>query len=1077
MKLTKKLISLAVSVAVIASSLIFVLPANAQALAQNVYMAFTDTDQLQGDYIMVNSSGYIQDSSLSITLYNESEQNIVISGITSNGTVNFSNYIEDKVVEVGQPQKFGISGKVTVNDVFSVTVFYRVEGNPASTEESVTAYIYAKTETNTSVTMIASTPSGFGSYGATSNITLAPLTSGSVSNNDSATASVNATIYVDGSIYTTWQDFNLQFKFDPDYDLRDHYELWGFNATLSNTTGSFGTVSADYVVPNEEGVTSFEWNTDTKTGYFVNIASTAVAVDCLGAIPTAATTTIKTGFTLYGLTGGIVGGVVGVFKSKAVTPTFNITVYNNNKAALRSYLTDLASLGLNQGSYTTSSWNNYATYLKAAYVQLGKNQTTAANVANALSRVKSAYNSLVRYDTVVTNHYFYTDAAGTEKTLIKSDYDMKVTDGSTFTPSVISANEYVDYNYNRSTLAPAQVIKGSEENNYLTVIDQYYWKVDTTALEAAIKRAGQMGTNGQNLDKEGNPVYTDDSWATFSSALTGAKETLADLTLFQASIDEATKALERATDRLVRLNINTNYLDAGIGWAEAIIYTEETGEQDLYYDFTEAFDILGRDWTVATMFPSSALYANYTAMKDEYNKSVALEEANNYTASEIKEQGDRLWNAIYNLKIADENGLTVSGKRYADKKLYGYYVSRRDSYSDSNGLEKLFDDITDKTSGTYQLEQSDFTEDSWYNLQSALYGYSVADGASIEDGVFNEMGGMTDDYDSVDAGCSVWQGNDPYVLNVPAYAMIHNICFFANQQDMDSCRDNLLAKVSELEYVIDTSDIDALLEEAATWSEENATLGSLTALNSAVSYANELLAKATENPYYGHGISQKELDKCIPGLISAINSMVDISELRAAVDELHAVADPEKYTQSSIAQFNEALAEYEALYSSDSGQTTINQAVVSVQDCLLILHEIPRFPVDVNFAGAVSLANNRVDGIGTGNTVANVVGMFDGGQGEVRIVNHSGETVAEDTPVATGFKIIVSRDGEDYDAFTFVISGDVNGDANSTSADVDLTLDHYLGDRQLSGVYLLAADVNKDGKVDLTDIALILIRC
>lgn len=1081
MKLTKKLLSVILSVAMVASSLVFVLPASAQSLVKGVYANFTGMDQSMGDYIMVNSSGVILDTSLGVTLYNDSEKDIEVTNVASPSNVFFTGFTEGMIVGAGQAQKFTVGGSTTANDVLTVTVSYKLAGNPDTTVETVSTYIYAKTEQNTTTTLRCYSASSLGKYGADCNLSLSPVATQSVTNNKSTAPVSNATIYVDGSMYTTWQDYNLQFYWDPDFDMRDNYQVHGFSAALSNNTGSFGTNSSDYIVPNESGTTSWSWDADNKVGYFVGIAGDAASMDALGVIPTAATTTIDVGFTLYGCTGGIISAVI-EGKSPALKPQFKLTVYNNNKAEIRAYLNELASYGLNQGSYTTSSWNNYVTYLRAAYVQLGKNQTTAANVSNAISRLKSAFNALVRYDSVIVNHNYYTDSEGKEYTTIQTDYNMKVVDGSTFAPAVLSANQYPQYKFNRSKVVESLKVTGNAENNYLTEVNQYYWYVDTNNLETAINTAKHSGYNGTNVDKDGNPIYTDESWSAMQTALADAQKALADTNLFQVDIDEAYRTLNRANNALERLSIDTSYLDGAITWTQAMIYSEETGEMDAYYDVTEQFDILGRDWTVATIFPGTGEnHKRYEQLKLDYDAAIALLNSGTYTASDITICAQKLWADISNLVVADDMGTTTLSKRIADKNIYGYYFSRRDNKSEQPGLAGLFDDITDNTTGTYRLNQDDFTEDSWLALTTALYGYNVADGKSVIDGVYKEpWTAECDPYMAVSAGCSEWVEGD-YELTVPAYTMINNIYFLANQRDMDSCRDNLLTKVSELEYVIDPSEVQSLLDQAAQYTSENATSVSLAKLTVAVEKATALLDKATAEPFYGVGIPQSELDACIPELVQALNDIVDISALRATVDDYKAMADTSLYTEKSVNYFLEGIAEYEALYESNASQTEIDSAVYTVGDLVTRLHNVPVVSVIDAYSDLVSLSAvdtvKTIEGVGVSNTVDSTLLLFDLDGGEAKIVDRDDNDVPADANIGTGYKLVVSRDEQVFETYTFIIAGDVDGDAVYTVNDARLIMNHYLKPRAgvLSGIYDKAADVNADGKIDLTDSAMILV--
>ena len=62
---------------------------------------------------------------------------------------------------------------------------------------------------------------------------------------------------------------------------------------------------------------------------------------------------------------------------------------------------------MNQASYK-SGWDAYETALKNAYTTLGTNKVTASQVSSAVTSLNNAYNALVRYAVVITNHHYYT---------------------------------------------------------------------------------------------------------------------------------------------------------------------------------------------------------------------------------------------------------------------------------------------------------------------------------------------------------------------------------------------------------------------------------------------------------------------------------------------------------------------------------------------------------------------------------------------------------------------------------------------------------------------------------------------
>ena len=65
--------------------------------------------------------------------------------------------------------------------------------------------------------------------------------------------------------------------------------------------------------------------------------------------------------------------------------------------------------------------------------------------------------------------------------------------------------------------------------------------------------------------------------------------------------------------------------------------------------------------------------------------------------------------------------------------------------------------------------------------------------------------------------------------------------------------------------------------------------------------------------------------------------------------------------------------------------------------------------------------------------------------------------------------MLSGTDGEVYETHTYVIKGDVIGDAKVTENDFALVYDYAFFEDTLEGYFLEAADLNGDGVVDLSD--------
>ncbi len=983
-KFLKTSLSLLMAMALIVSSFAFTaIQSNAQVVAKDVSVAFTGA--AKEDYVTMSGTT-IQDPALAVMVYNDGEEQIELTAIESNGTsIVYSDYSQGMKIDAYQTAKIGISGTTTNNAVLSVTVTYRVTGNPVSTLETCTAYIYCSSQSYSEAVVKCGIDSSFGVYGVHTKMTLGPLSSSSVPS-ESASPSTTASIYIDGSKYKTWGDFNLHMSIYED-DTRDHAFFDKITVTQTSSTGSF--LYGGYgSTATEKSVTS-TYDEDAATGFYINITQeNTVDTAFSGTIPTEASSTVTMTLRGYGQTGGI-AGVLAV-KTKELTPTFTFTIYNNDKSAIRQRLDELSLLGLNSGSYTSDSWNTYESALKKAYIQLGTVQTTAANVSSALSTLNTAYNNLVRYVTVITNQYYYSGKDNTNPVLITRSYDLQIPNGSQYAPVVLQSDQYAEYPFNRQNTSSSVTVTADDATDYTFTVNQYYWKVDTSALEAAI----QAQADKIHIDSDGNEMYTDDSWQAYVKAAESGKTVLNDTTLFQADIDAAVKVINNAKNSLVRLAVDTDWMDEGIAWAECILYN------DYYTD-------PGYGWDTDALFLGDAM-TKKNLLEQAYNTAQTILADPEFQKADADAAAVDLWNAIYNLYIVDNTtkGLITSGGiRFADVSKYGYYQSLRDQTSDEYGLKDVFLDVTEDPSAEYDrysLNESDFTPESWYMLQDALYG-------SYEQGLFDLA--TTEEPYEVDS--------DVGELYVPAYSMINNIWYLASQADYNACRDNVINKINNLEYVLDSTALDEVCATAETIETSEYTAVSVESYQEVLVAAQDILAALAEPQLYGNEnvVTQEQIDKAAADLQAAIEAL-----------DLIPLIDP-------------------------------------IGD-----------GVQINSTGEVT-------GVSQSTTVAEAIADFDiiktdsdGYKGEYRIEDNDGNVCTEDEAVGTGYTLYLSYNGVDYDSHQFIILGDVDGNAAKDDVDFWAVYNYSLDlptSTALEGIYFKAADMNGDGIVDLCDAIMI----
>ncbi len=989
-KMTKLLISVILVICVAVSALAFTgIFSSAQAIPKDVSIDFTAADN---DWVTLSGTT-IQDKALKVTIYNFSDDTIVLSKIENNGTaIRYDGWTQNTRLEASGVTNIGISGTTTNNAVLCVTVTYYVEGNPAATAETCSAYIYASSgQAYISGQDNATIDSGPGVFGLNTTTTMSPLSTASttyetVKRNVAlfvyATChdpTTTATVYIDGSKYKLWDEFNFHIDFWNDGDKRDHAFFDKIHMTQTSSTGSLFLVGYG-TDPQHKDITS-EFNNDKNNpdGFSLQAGKDAtVPGPFTGTIPTEASSTFTINLRQYGQTGGVFG--VASTKTKEVLSTWNITVYNNNKGALRERLNALSALGLNKGSYK-SGWDAYETALKNAYTVLGTIKKTAGEVQSALNAVNTAYNNLVRYAVVYTNHYYYQGSDNTQPVQISKKIDMKVTNNASYTAEVLSAGSFPAYPFNRTNVIKQKTVSVGTATNFTDTINQYYWYVDTAALEAAIaKQAAKV-----NVDEDGNDIYSADSWQNYQNAANAATRILNDLTLFQTDIDAATKSVNDAEKALVKLDIDTAWLEEGIGWAANII--------DDSYD-----DDFGRDWQTGRLFGSTYAQGLYANLVSAYNEAVEVTNDPDFTKAQADRVCAALWQAINELRVKDETtkGLYIVDSVYhADIDRYGYIQGLRDKLIEPNGLRVVYNDILDNTTGNYRLNEADFTEDSWHMLQDALYGDFAPDSWACA---------------STEEPYPTYDGEDE--MSVPAYSMIHNIWFLASQADYNACRDNLLDKVNNLEWVIDASSLEDKLTEAMEYDLNAYTKSTADVLNTAIEQAANTLEKLDEPQLYGD--PEAVTNDTVDGLVDALNTAIAALRIR-----------PSLTPAGEDIAFVEA--DQTAVYGENVGQT-VGEAL---KDFTIVNHS---------------------------DTV--VMKVYD---------NEKRETALNDR-LGTGYTLVLSDEsGEIYETHTFVIKGDVIGDTQVSENDFALVYNYAFFEDTLEGYFLEAADMNDDGVVDLSD--------
>lgn len=113
--------------------------------------------------------------------------------------------------------------------------------------------------------------------------------------------------------------------------------------------------------------------------------------------------------------------------------------------------------------------------------------------------------------------------------------------------------------------------------------------------------------------------------------------------------------------------------------------------------------------------------------------------------------------------------------------------------------------------------------------------------------------------------------------------------------------------------------------------------------------------------------------------------------------------------------------------------------------------------------------------IPAGMTKAQLFEMFDLEENETLSMEdpYNASFDEDGAPVATGYLVKLRADGTVADTLTMAVNGDVDGSANGTVdiSDVNKLREALAGNAALDELNTYAADVNRDGKVDISDLA------
>ena len=134
-------------------------------------------------------------------------------------------------------------------------------------------------------------------------------------------------------------------------------------------------------------------------------------------------------------------------------------------------------------------------------------------------------------------------------------------------------------------------------------------------------------------------------------------------------------------------------------------------------------------------------------------------------------------------------------------------------------------------------------------------------------------------------------------------------------------------------------------------------------------------------------------------------------------------------------------------------------------------------PADKHISSSVyniDLNKLKISGIPSGTTVAKLRSNIDYPGYSLTI--YSDNTVKKSGNIGTA---MTAEFVSDTDSYTFELSviGDITGEGNVNSRDLKLLMDYLTGAADFNGAYSISADLSKDGKVDVKDLAMMNRSC
>ena len=196
------------------------------------------------------------------------------------------------------------------------------------------------------------------------------------------------------------------------------------------------------------------------------------------------------------------------------------------------------------------------------------------------------------------------------------------------------------------------------------------------------------------------------------------------------------------------------------------------------------------------------------------------------------------------------------------------------------------------------------------------------------------------------------------------------------------------------------------------------------------------------------------------------------------VIELKATIEPENATNKDITwtSNNEEVATVSGgrVYSINPGKATITATTVDGNykaTCEVTVEDVTEDELTINTGYGLNDEDKTITNITNATTVEQVKDNIET-NGTITIVDKDGEPLEDGDKVGTGSKVTITKDDEEVE-YVVIIQGDINGDGEVTTTDLQQVIDSLIGTTTIDEKYNKAIDLDGDGQITITDVSLL----